>query len=169
MATKPPPEEKQGPAPTPAAVPRAAVPEQTTAAPLGAGTAASINEPPGSTIGANVPPTAPEGSQPLDIDSLDPEEADVGDPDLTLHVYGTGFTSDCVIVFNGGDEATTFVSDTELTTGVKPSLVGAPIVVPVHVRRGAEQSDALEFEFLAEEGAATASKTRKRTKTKAKR
>jgi hypothetical protein len=84
----------------------------------------SINEPPGSNL----------GSVAHTVTSIDPAEAAIGDDDLTLHVYGSGFRDgDAQIVFNGGPETTVFVSDTELTTVVKPSTAGTPGSYPVTV------------------------------------
>lgn len=68
-----------------------------------------------------------------EITSLTPNSAEVGDPSFLLHVHGKGFTSLSKIVFNGGEEPTTFVSATELTTTVNMSTVGAPVTVPVAV------------------------------------
>jgi hypothetical protein len=70
---------------------------------------------------------------PFTIDSLDPVEAELGGADITLHVYGTGFVDGMQIVFNGGLETTVFVSETELTTIVRPSTASAAIDVPVSV------------------------------------
>ena len=70
------------------------------------------------------------------ITSLTPSSAEIGDPNFTLHVHGTGFDSLSKIYFNGGEEPTTFVSATELTTGVDMSTVSGPISVPVQVLRG---------------------------------
>jgi PKD domain/IPT/TIG domain len=68
------------------------------------------------------------------IERLDPPSAPLGSDDLTLHVIGRNFTADDVIVWNRGDEPTTFVSDTELTTGVQPSTATGPRSVWVQVR-----------------------------------
>jgi hypothetical protein len=81
------------------------------------------------------------------LTSIDPTSAVVGGPDLTLTVHGTEFTSDCVIYFNGGAEPTEFVSETELTTTVKPSTASGPITVPVTVGRGGHQTPPVSFEF----------------------
>ena len=86
-------------------------------------TAFSINEPPGS----NTNPLT------FTVDSLDPAEAQLGAPDVTLHVHGTGFKEGMQIVFNGGLEQTVFVSDTELTTIVKPSTATTAGEFPVSV------------------------------------
>jgi hypothetical protein len=77
---------------------------------------------------------------------LVPDTAVSGDPDFTLSCTGTGFTKGTVIKFGSNDEPTTFVSDTEVTTGVKPSLF-APAVVPVSVHTGTLTSDPLDFTF----------------------
>jgi hypothetical protein len=82
------------------------------------------------------------------LSALTPDTAVSGDADLTLSCDGTDFTADCVIVFGSVDEPTTFVSDTEVTTIVKPSLF-APAVVPVTVRNGANRSNAVDFTFTA--------------------
>jgi hypothetical protein len=70
------------------------------------------------------------------VTSLTPGSATVGDPDFTLHVMGTGFSVLSKIIFNGSEEPTTFVSDTELTTGVDMSTVSGPSIVPVAVLSG---------------------------------
>jgi len=70
------------------------------------------------------------------LSSLSPSTAVHGGADFTLNCIGTNFTTACVIVFNGGEEPTTFVSPTSVTTLVKPSLVSAAIVVPVQVVKG---------------------------------
>jgi hypothetical protein len=49
-------------------------------------------------------------------------------------------------MFGSEDEPTTMVSDTELTTIVKPSLF-APATVPVTVRTGRFTSDPVDFTF----------------------
>jgi hypothetical protein len=82
------------------------------------------------------------------LSSLTPDTAVSGDPDFDLSCAGTYFTPDCLIMFGAVAEPTTFVSATELTTIVKPSLF-APAVVPVTVRNGPMNSDAVDFTFTA--------------------
>jgi len=82
-----------------------------------------------------------------------------------MHVHGTGFTEQSVIYFNGLQEPTTFVSETEVTTGVKPSLFTVPAVCPVTVRNGEHESDALEFEFLDPEEPVATRETKRTTRT----
>jgi hypothetical protein len=90
---------------------------------------------------ADVPPT---------VTSLVPNTAQVGDPSFTLRVIGTGFTADSVIVFNGLDEPTTLVSETEVTTGVNMTVWTAPSApLPVAVRTGAIVSNEVPFTFTA--------------------
>jgi hypothetical protein len=80
------------------------------------------------------------------LSSLSPNTAVSGDPDFELSCVGSGFRSGSVIWFGNEDEPTTFVSDTEVTTGVKPSLF-APAVVPVKVRTGPLDSESVDFTF----------------------
>lgn len=78
------------------------------------------------------------------VTGLSQASAVVGDPDFVLSVYGTGFTDASVILFNNGEEPTTFVSEGEVTTIVKPSTASGPVVVPVSVVGAAES---VSFEF----------------------
>ena len=61
------------------------------------------------------------------------DDGGVWGPDVTLHVQGTGFTPETVILFNGLEEPTVFVSATDVTTLVKPSLFLVPADCPVSV------------------------------------
>ena len=74
--------------------------------------------------------------------------AEIGDPDVEMRVAGEGFTETCVITFNGGDEPTTFVSETEVSTMVKPSTATTSGTYPITVKRGAEESAPLGFTFV---------------------
>ena len=82
------------------------------------------------------------------IKALAPNTAAVGGPKVTLHVHGTGFSSSSVIVFNNGDEPTTLVSPTEVTTILNPSTASGTWTVPVAVRTGNTVSNALDFSFV---------------------
>jgi hypothetical protein len=85
---------------------------------------------------------------PPTLTDLTPSTVALGSPDFTVHVMGSGFTSESVIVWNGYDEPTTVVSDTELTTGVNMAVWQAPAVVPVQVRAGdGNLSNVLSFTF----------------------
>jgi hypothetical protein len=67
------------------------------------------------------------------VTGITPTTAVCGGPDVTLHVQGTGFTPATVILFNGLEEPTVFVSATDVTTVVKPSLFLVPADCPVSV------------------------------------
>jgi hypothetical protein len=95
-------------------------------------------------------PDRPELPPPVQapvLSSLNPSTADVGSPDLTMVVNGTGFTSSSVIVWNGGDEPTTFGSASQVSTIVKPSTASGPYTVPIAVRNGDKVSNELQFQF----------------------
>jgi IPT/TIG domain len=91
-------------------------------------------------------PDPEPGSEPT-LTSLDPATAVLGDPDLTLRCIGTNFTDSSVIHFSDHDEPTTFVSDTEVTTGVKPSLGWGAVSVPVTIKQGGFETGPLDFTF----------------------
>jgi IPT/TIG domain len=83
------------------------------------------------------------------ITAIEPASCAIGDPDFDLHVTGEGFAEHSIIYFAGHDEPTTLNEDGTLSTGVKPSLWGAPAVVQCYVRNGTLISDPLAFEFTA--------------------
>lgn len=93
------------------------------------------------------PPPDPEPGLEPTVSNLSPSTAAIGDPDLTLTVTGTNFTSSSIIVFNGGEEPTEFISDTELTTIVKPSTASVAGSYPVLVRQGSVDSSPRPFMF----------------------
>jgi hypothetical protein len=85
------------------------------------------------------------------VESLQPSSAEIGQPSFDLHVIGTGFKEGDVIVFNGFDEPTTIVSETEVTTGVNMDVWTAPSApLPVYVRSAdGKESNELMFTFNA--------------------
>jgi hypothetical protein len=93
------------------------------------------------------------------VNSLNPGSTTIGDPSFDIHVIGTGFTPESVIVFNGFDEPTTYVSATDVSTGVNMDVWLAPATVPVAVRTGDILSDAVNFVFQDSVALLTASKT----------
>jgi len=85
---------------------------------------------------------------PLQLTALSPNTAVAGSTaDIVMSCIGTGFTKETVIKFGDYDEPTTFVSATEVTTGVKPSLFINPDTVPVLVHSGEVSSAPLTFSF----------------------
>lgn len=82
------------------------------------------------------------------VTALAPDTVALGAPSFVIHVHGTGFALDAVIVWNGSAEATTVVSDTELTTGVNMATASAAVTIPVLVRNGdGTESNARDFTF----------------------
>jgi hypothetical protein len=103
----------------------------------------SINEPMVPSfeeVAGQVPPT---------ITALEPDYCAIGDPDFTLKISGEGLSANSMIFFAGHDEPTTYNEDGTVSTGVKPSLWGAPVVVKVYVRNGTLHSNPLDFTFAA--------------------
>ena len=93
-------------------------------------------------------PAPPEPVAEPTLDSLSPNTAVAGGAtDITMSAIGTGFTAESTIVFNGNPEPTTMVSETELTTGVKPSLFVVPAVCPVEIHTGSLVTAPLDFTF----------------------
>lgn len=93
------------------------------------------------------PPEPPVTDPAATLTSLSPSTAQVGSSDVTMSVNGSGFTAGSVIVFNGFDEETVFVSASEVTTVVKPSLFSEAIPLPVQVRNTGGMSNSLDFTF----------------------
>jgi hypothetical protein len=92
--------------------------------------------------------TSEPPSLPLQLLSLSPPSAEVGGADASLNVFGQGFEPGCVVVFKGEDSETAYVSDTQVTTIVKPVLALEAGVVPVLVRNAdGGYSNELSFEF----------------------
>lgn len=90
--------------------------------------------------------------EPATVTSLNPSSVAIGAEPFDIHVMGTGFNQSSVILFNGLEEPTTHVSDTELTTGINMPLWTAPAVVPVSVVTNGVASESQNFEFTAPAG-----------------
>jgi hypothetical protein len=83
------------------------------------------------------------------IASLSPDTVALGAADFDVHVLGSGFGLDSVIVFNGHDEPTTITDDGDVSTGVDMSVWQTPATVPVQVRSGGNLSNEKMFTFTA--------------------
>ena len=83
------------------------------------------------------------------IASLSPDTVALGAADFDVHVLGSGFGLDSVIVFNGHDEPTTITDDGDVSTGVNMAVWQAPASVPVQVRSGGNLSNEKMFTFTA--------------------
>jgi len=82
------------------------------------------------------------------VTGLTPASAVIGSPNFDLLVNGSGFTAESVIYFNGGAEPTTYVSATQVKTGVNMSTVTVPSTVPVAVlSKDGVLSNAMNFAF----------------------
>lgn len=92
-------------------------------------------------------PPAPEAQPPV-LTALAPTNAFVGGDDLTLYCIGENFTEESKIIFNGGEEPTTFVSASQLTTIVEPSSASGAWTVPVTIRTGDQESAPQMFSFI---------------------
>jgi hypothetical protein len=86
-------------------------------------------------------------ARPPVLNSIDPNSAEIGGPQITLRCIGAYFMPESVIVFNGGVEPTVFVSATELTTLVTPTTAGTPGSYPVLVRTFTHETAPQSFSF----------------------
>lgn len=96
---------------------------------------------------SDIPGYSEEPAEPPTLDSIDPDTAVLGDPDVTMVCTGTGFTEDSTIMFAGNPEPIVFISETEISTVVKPSLGWGAEAVDVLVRNTAGESESLPFTF----------------------
>jgi len=83
------------------------------------------------------------------LTDITPNNAVVGGANFTMTAIGSNFIPKSVIVFNGGKEPTTYVSATEVTTGVQPSTAGGPATVPVEIDNLGFKSAPQDFHFNA--------------------
>lgn len=83
------------------------------------------------------------------LTALVPDKAFVGGPDFDIQVVGENFTADSKIIWNGGEEPTTFVSPTLLTTGVQPgtATVGGA-TIEIHVDTLGDVTRSRYFTFM---------------------
>jgi hypothetical protein len=87
---------------------------------------------------------------PPQLTALEPSSASITDADFEGHIRGQNFTENSVIVWNGADEPTRFIDESDVWTTVVPSVVTAPTVLNVYVRNGDGQvSNILEFTWEA--------------------
>lgn len=98
------------------------------------------------------PPAAPtpkEGDAVIPhVTGILPNNVKVGGEDLTLAVYGSGFSEDTVILLDGEEQPTDFVDSTRVTTIVEPSTVSGPMIIPITV---AGAGEAFNFAFSPED------------------
>jgi hypothetical protein len=101
--------------------------------------------------GGEVKPPEPVEPLPPELLSLEPAELPVWAQDTPVQFVGRNFTMTSVIVWNGGDEPTSFIDAEHLSTIVKPSTVQvpAPYVVQAWVKEGGTETAKLDFTFIA--------------------
>jgi len=89
------------------------------------------------------------GMLPPVLNSLQPSTAVLGTPSFTLRVLGDNFDPASQIIWNGSAEPTTFVSKSELTTGVNMDTAIHAVPIPITVTSGfGVVSNELIFNFL---------------------
>jgi hypothetical protein len=109
----------------------------------------------GSTLTGAIPeslepePPEPQPDEAPTITSLEPNTAVLGSEDFPLHVMGTGFTPESVILFADQPEPIVYISAEEITTIVKPSLPWGAVTLPVQVQEGELVSNTMDFVFTA--------------------
>ena len=90
----------------------------------------------------------PDTSAPV-LTELVPATAVIDSEDFDISIMGEKFDENTVIWWNDHPEPTTFVSENEVTTGVRPDTIGSPAVLPISVFNGTVFSNVLDFEFTA--------------------
>jgi hypothetical protein len=90
------------------------------------------------------------------LNSINPNTAVIGGANLTMTASGSKYLSSAQapnfvskIIFNGGVEPTTYISDTQVSTGVSPATAGTPGSYPVEVSNGGFKSASRPFSFTA--------------------
>jgi hypothetical protein len=81
------------------------------------------------------------------LTSLAPDTAQVGDPQFTMDLVGTGFTEISRVLWNGGIEDSVFVGATRLRMQVDPGTASGPYTIPVAVLNGSQSSAEVDFTF----------------------
>lgn len=98
--------------------------------------------------GSSMAGPPPSGVPVPTVGTLTPNTAVRGGADLVMTVTGTNFNKSTVIMFNNGQERTTYISPTQVSTIVKPSLVSIAGPYPVSVTNaGVHKSNSQNFTF----------------------
>lgn len=130
-------------------------------------TPVSINEPQTGGAGGEPPPAEAPVLTAISPESVTLQADGLGT--FALTATGSGFSAESVIVFDGVDMATTFVSATELQAATVPT--GTTVAtVDVEVANGEDVSEVITFDFTDIVGTrATKKSVRKPSKGKRKR
>jgi len=100
------------------------------------------------------PGPGPEPGEEFRIVGFNPDDIPAGYPDMTVEVLGQGFVDGAVVVFDGTDMDTEFLSDNRLRF-LCPSSTASVSSVPVIVRQGADETEPVYFYFPEEPAKAT--------------
>jgi hypothetical protein len=113
-----------------------AIPNTPASGPMPGAIAARMPE----VIRSPIVPTFIGGTSPATITftSMAPATAVHGGADVTVIFNGTGFTPETSIIWNGSPEVTTYISPTQVSTLVKPSLVSGAVTVNNAVQKPGE-------------------------------
>jgi hypothetical protein len=103
------------------------------------------------TADALPPGTDPTPVEQPVISALVPDTAEVGAPEFTLSIQGTGFSPISTVLWNGGQAPTVFVSDLTLSIQVDPGTASGPWTIPVVVQTSTAISDPADFSFTEPE------------------
>ena len=90
----------------------------------------------------------PDTSAPV-LTELVPATAVIDSEDFDISIMGEKFDENTVIWWNDHPEPTTFVSENEVTTLVRPDTILSPATLPISVFNGTVFSNVLDFEFTA--------------------
>ena len=91
----------------------------------------------------------PEPEEHVRIVGFNPEAIPAGYPDMTVVCLGQGFIDGAVVVFDGTEMDTEFLSDNQLRF-LCPSSSAAVGYVSVTVRQGADETMPVDFQFIEE-------------------
>lgn len=86
----------------------------------------------------------------LSITQISPESAEIGTIDFSITVYGTGFSTESLVYWNGINNCpTTFVSDTQLTMTLPEQDYIYPGDNDIHVynRTNGDRSNTVSFSY----------------------
>lgn len=78
------------------------------------------------------------------ITSLIPDRIPLDADPITVRVLGTGFTPESLILWDGDEVTTTYVSETELTTDIDPADAVISAEIPIRVVASTESEDHAE-------------------------
>jgi hypothetical protein len=82
-----------------------------------------------------------------EIASMDPDTAFVGDADIDVHIYGSGFVPTSQLIVEGAVASRSIVSENEMVFTIQPSKVTAATISTIYVQNGWYYSSVVNFTF----------------------